>query len=59
MVAERLTQHRVDALEPGRNTRDGRLKGFGVRILLSGRKRFLVPQPGSSRCTGCWVNLPA
>ena len=40
-----LTQVRVSNLKPRksvRNLRDGALKGFGVRILPSGRKRFFV-----------------
>ena len=45
MAARALTQTRIDALKPRstvRNLRDGALKGFGVRILPSGRKRFFV-----------------
>ncbi len=45
MATSRLTQHRVDTLKPGGKTRDIRdrdLKGFGVRILSSGRKRFFL-----------------
>ena len=45
MAATRLTQHRVDTFSPGRKTRDIRdrdLKGFGVRILPSGRKRYFL-----------------
>ena len=40
-----LTDARVSALKPGRTSRDirdGKLKGFGVRVLSSGRKRFFV-----------------
>ena len=40
-----LTQARVNDLKPRksvRNLRDGALKGFGVRILPSGKKRFFV-----------------
>ena len=40
-----LTQARVNDLKPRKsvcNLRDGALKGFGVRILPSGRKRFFV-----------------
>ncbi|MDE0047139.1 MAG: site-specific integrase [bacterium] len=45
MAAARLTQHRVDTLKPGRQPRDIRdleFKGFGVRILTSGRKRYFL-----------------
>ena len=45
MATSRLTQHRVDTLKPGRTARDIRdrnLKGFGVRILPSGRKRYFL-----------------
>ena len=40
-----LTQARIHALKPRstvRNVRDGTLKGFGVRILPSGKKRFFI-----------------
>ncbi len=40
-----LTQARVNDLKSRksvRNLRDGTLKGFGVRILPPGRKRFFV-----------------
>ncbi len=52
MVSTHLTQRRVDALKPRRKTCDARdtdLKGFGVRILPSGRKRyFLHPRKHSN-----------
>ena len=38
-----LTQRRVDALKPRKSTydiRDTEIKGFGVRILPSARKRY-------------------
>jgi len=45
MPKRALTDARIEALRP-RNTaydiRDARLKGFGVRVLPSGRKRFFV-----------------
>ena len=40
-----LTEARVKALKPRQSaydTRDGKLKGFGVRMLPSGKKRFFV-----------------
>ncbi|MDE0416098.1 MAG: tyrosine-type recombinase/integrase [bacterium] len=45
MAPSRLTQHRVDTLKPGRKARDIRdrdIRGFGVRILPSGRKRYFL-----------------
>ena len=45
MAASLLTQRQVDNLKPGkttRNIRDKELKGFGVRVLPSGRKRFFL-----------------
>ena len=45
MAMSRLTQHRVDTLKPRRKTcdiRDGEIKGFGVRVLPSGRKRYFL-----------------
>ena len=45
MATVRLTQHRVDTLKPGGKTRDVRdrsLRGFGVRILPSGNKRYFL-----------------
>ena len=43
--ARHLTQTRINALKPTnavRDVRDGTLKGFGVRVLPSGKKRFFV-----------------
>ena len=40
-----LTEARVKALRPGRTAydiRDDKLRGFGIRVLPSGRKRFFV-----------------
>ena len=45
MPAIRLTQRRVDALKPRRkmrNVRDAELKGYGVRVMPSGTKRYFV-----------------
>ena len=45
MPRTNLTDARVDALKPrkaARDIRDGKLRGFGVRVLPSGRKRFFV-----------------
>ena len=45
MPAIRLTQRRVDALRPRRqvhDVRDADLKGYGVRVMPSGAKRYFV-----------------
>ena len=45
MAAIRLTQGRVDTLRPRktvRNVRDAELKGYGVRIMPSGTKRYFI-----------------
>ncbi|MCY4441631.1 MAG: integrase arm-type DNA-binding domain-containing protein [Deltaproteobacteria bacterium] len=45
MPIVRLKESRIEALEPRRSPydiRDRELKGFGVRVLPSGRKRFFV-----------------
>ena len=45
MAGTTLTDARVRALRPrktARDVRDGKLKGFGIRVLPSGRKRFFV-----------------
>ena len=45
MAAIRLTQRRVDTLRPRktvRNVRDAELKGYGVRIMPSGVKRYFI-----------------
>ena len=45
MPISRLTQRRVDALKPHTKTcdiRDTDIKGFGIRILPSGRKRYFL-----------------
>lgn len=45
MPAIRLTQRRVDALRPGRKVRDVRdteLKGYGVRVMPSGARRYFI-----------------
>ena len=45
MAKLRLTDARIKTLKPEKTTRDVRdatLRGFGVRILPSGRKRFFV-----------------
>ena len=45
MANRRLTERLIDTLKPGksvREIRDTELRGFGVRILPSGRRRFFV-----------------
>ncbi len=45
MATARLTDTRIKALKPGkaaRDVRDAALKGFGVRVMPSGRKRFFI-----------------
>ena len=45
MSAIRLTQRRVDTLRPRktvRNVRDAELKGYGVRVMPSGKRRYFI-----------------
>ena len=45
MPAIRLTQRRVDALKPrrkARDVRDAELKGYGVRVMPSGARRYFI-----------------
>ena len=45
MAGTTLTDARVRALRPrktARDVRDGKLRGFGIRVLPSGRKRFFI-----------------
>ncbi len=45
MAAIRLTQRRVDTLRPRKtvsNVRDAELKGYGIRVMPSGRKRYFI-----------------
>ncbi|MXX90993.1 MAG: tyrosine-type recombinase/integrase [Boseongicola sp. SB0677_bin_26] len=53
MASRRLTQRLIETLKPGksvRETRDTELRGFGVRILPSGRKSYFVhAQTGGRR----------
>ncbi|MDE0049332.1 MAG: site-specific integrase [Rhodospirillales bacterium] len=52
MPAVRLTQRRVDALRPRRKMRDVRdaeLKGYGVRVMPSGTKRYFVHAQNDGR----------
>ncbi len=45
MSSVRLSQRRIEALKPARSAydvRDTQLKGFGIRVLPSGAKRFFV-----------------
>ena len=52
MAKLRLTQARVDALSPRKSTydvRDRDLKGFGVRVLPSGAKRYFIHSQHNGR----------
>ena len=53
MASRRITQRLIDALKPGksvREIRDTEIRGFGLRILPSGRKRYFVhAQSGGQR----------
>ncbi|MDE0407798.1 MAG: hypothetical protein OXN81_08040, partial [Alphaproteobacteria bacterium] len=45
MAAIRLTQRRINTLRPQKTVhivRDAELKGYGVRITPSGRKRYFI-----------------
>ncbi len=45
MAAKHLTESRIKALRPrrtARDTRDAHLKGFGIRVYPSGRKRYFI-----------------
>ena len=58
MANRRLTQRLIDSLKPGKSVREFRdteLRGFGVRILPSGRKRFFV----HTQCNGkrTWTKI--
>ncbi len=53
MSGRRLNQHLIDALRPGRSVRgirDTELRGFGIRILPSGRRRLFVHAQRDVRC---------
>lgn len=55
MSATRLTQRRVESLRPRRRVRDVRdtqLKGFGVRVMPSGAKRYFVHSQNEGRRVG-------
>ena len=52
MATARLTKRRVDALKPRKSAyavRDRELKGFGVRVLPSGAKRFFIHSQHNGR----------
>ena len=58
MANRRFSQRLIDTLKPGksvREVRDTELRGFGVRILPSGRKRYFV----HAQCNGkrTWTKL--
>ncbi len=52
MSTVRLTESRVEALEPRKSpydVRDAELKGFGIRVLPSGAKRFFIHSQHAGR----------
>ena len=58
MANRRLTQRLIDTLKPGksvREIRDTELRGFGVRILPSGRKRYFVHAQSNGKRT--WTKI--
>ena len=61
MSMMRLTDTKVRALQPAkttRNVRDAALAGFGVRILPSGRKRYVLQSQLEGRRTWRIVGDP-
>ena len=58
MASRRLTQRLIDTLKPGRSVReirDTELRGFGVRVLPSGRKSYFVHAQTDGR--RAWTKL--
>ena len=58
MANRRLAQRLIDTLKPGRSVREVRdteLRGFGVRILPSGLRRYFVHAQNNGRRT--WVTI--
>ena len=58
MASRRLTQRLIDTLKPGtsvREFRDSELRGFGVRVLPSGRKGFFVHAQSKGKRT--WTKI--
>ena len=52
MATARLTERRIDALKPRKSAydvRDRNLKGFGVRVLPSGARRYFIHSQHDSR----------
>ena len=52
MATTRLNQRRVDALKPRKSTydvRDRELKGFGIRVMPSGAKRYFIHSQHNGR----------
>jgi len=52
MANRRFTQRLIDTLKPGksvREVRDTELRGFGIRILPSGLRRYFVHAQNNGR----------
>lgn len=62
MTTVRLTQSRIDALKPRKNTyeiRDEELKGFGIRVLASGKQRYFVQCQNQGERTWRQIGQPS
>jgi len=58
MASRRLTQRLIETFKPGKSVREIRdtdLRGFGIRVLPSGRKSFFVHAQNDGRRT--WTKI--